>query len=169
MTRPIAIASAFALGACGTSEPARTGDTYLAFSASFADFRTWTSFHSEGPPDDGTMPAETLGARTLYLNQRPPSRATEFPVGTIIVEARETGAMNLFAKVKRGGGYNLGGAIDWEWFEIVEDPIAIVWRGLGPPNGESYGGDPDACNTCHATCGGANDFVCSPTLTLASF
>ena len=56
-----------------------------------------------------------------------------------------------------------GGARDWEWFEIIEDPTTIVWRGLGPPNGESYGGDPDACNSCHTQCAG-NDFVCSPTL-----
>ena len=38
------------------------------------------------------------------------------------------------------------------------------WRGLGPPNGESYGGDPNACNTCHQTCGAGFDFVCAPAL-----
>jgi hypothetical protein len=155
--------------ACGTSDPAPDGDTFLAFSSSFAGFRDWTSFHSDGPPDDGTTPPDALGARTLYIDPVPDPGLATFPVGTIIVEARETGALNLFARVKRGGGYNQGGARDWEWFEITENPIAIVWRGLGPPNGESYGGDPNACNTCHAMRCSANDFTCAQQLDLASF
>jgi hypothetical protein len=157
---------ALVLGACGADEPAAgpTGDTFLAFSSSFTGFRSWPSFHSDGPADDGTVDPESLGARMLYINRAPPAGTTTFPVGTIIVEARETGAMSVFAKVKRGGGYNQGGARDWEWFELVENPVTIVWRGLGPPNGESYGGDPNACNTCHETCGAGNDFVCSQVL-----
>jgi hypothetical protein len=164
--RTLAIAAL--LAGC-TSDGGSPPDTFLAFSPAFAPFRTWTSFHSDGPPDDGTFPGEALGARTLYINELPSSGTTEFPVGTIIVEARETGAMNLFAKAKRGGGYNLGGAMNWEWFELTENPVAIVWRGLGPPNGESYGGDPNACNTCHATCGAGNDFACTSTIRLSSF
>ena len=160
----IALAVVLTLAACATEEPAQTGDSFLAFSSSFTEFRTWTSFHSDGPLDDGTADPETLGARMLYINEPPPAGATDYPVGTIIVEARETGAMSLFAKVKRGGGYNRGGARDWEWFELVENPVTIVWRGLGPPNGESYGGDPNACNTCHKTCGTGHDFVCAPEL-----
>lgn len=155
------------LGACGTSDPGPIGgDTFIAFSSSFADFRTWTSFHSEGPAP-GTQPPDILGPRTEYLNRMPPSGSSEFPVGTIVVEAMETDAHHIVAAVKRGGGYN--GGRNWEWFEIKENPIAIVWRGLGPPNGESYGGDPEGCNTCHATCGASNDFRCSPFLQLSSF
>ncbi len=152
------------LAACATEEPAPAGDSFLAFSSSFADFRTWTSFHSDGPIDDGTISPEALGGRMLYINEPPPPGTTEYPVGTIIVEARETEPISIFAKVKRGGGYNRGGARDWEWFEIVENPVTIVWRGLGPPNGESYGGDPNACNTCHAECGAGHDFVCAAAL-----
>jgi hypothetical protein len=152
-----------ALAACGTEEPGQTGDSFLAFASSFDDFRAWPSFHSDGPVDDGTN-AEALGARMLYINEPPPAGTIEYPVGTIIIEARETGMMNIFAKVKRGGGYNRGGAKDWEWFELVENPTTIVWRGLGPPNGESYGGDPNACNSCHETCGAGHDFVCAAQL-----
>lgn len=153
-----------ALAACATEEPGQTGDSFLAFSSSFQGFRSWESFHSDGPPDDGTQDPQALGGRMLYINERPPAGALDYPVGTIILEARETGQLNIFAKVKRGGGYNRGGAKDWEWFEIVEDPITIVWRGLGPPNGESYGGDPNACNTCHETCGAGHDYVCASAL-----
>lgn len=150
--------------ACATEESGQTGDSFLAFSSTFADFRSWTAIHSDGPVDDGTADPETLGGRMLYINEMPPAGTIDYPVGTVIVEARETGAMSLFAKVKRGGGYNRGGARDWEWFEIVENPTTIVWRGLGPPNGESYGGDPNACNTCHETCGAGHDFVCAAAL-----
>jgi hypothetical protein len=153
-----------ALAACGTEEPAQTGDSFLAFASSFDGFRDWPSFHSDGPVNDGTVDPEALGARMLYINEPPPAGSVDYPVGTIIVEARETGLLNIFAKVKRGGGYNRGGARDWEWFELVEDPTRIVWRGLGPPNGESYGGDPNACNTCHMACGDGYDFVCASQL-----
>ncbi len=160
----VAVVALVPLGGCTTEEPGQTGDSFLAFSSSFKGFRSWTSFHSDGPVDDGTQDPQALGARMLYINKVPPAGTAEFPVGTILVEARETGQLNIFAKVKRGGGYNRGGAKDWEWFEIVEDPTTIVWRGLGPPNGESYGGDPNACNTCHETCGAGNDFVCASAL-----
>lgn len=152
------------LAACGTEDSGQSGDSFLAFASSFDGFRDWPSFHSDGPVDDGTVDPESLGARTLYINEVPAAGTLEYPVGTIIIEARETGMMSLFAKVKRGGGYNRGGAKDWEWFEIVEDPTTIVWRGLGPPNGESYGGDPNACNSCHETCGAGHDFVCAAQL-----
>ncbi len=145
-------------------------ETFLAFATSFAPFRSWTSFHSDGPADDGTFTPDVLGPRTQYISKLPPSGSTEFPVGTLIVEARESATMKIFAAVKRGGGFNAGGAANWEWFELQEDPVAIVWRGLGPPAGDTYGGDPDGgCNACHMKCGSDNDFVCSPKLSLATF
>lgn len=152
-----------AIAGCATDAPAQPGDSFLAFASSFDGFRAWPSFHSDGPVDDGTVDPAALGARTLYINELPPAGTIELAVGTIIIEARETGAQNIFAQVKRGGGYNRGGARDWEWFELVENPTTIVWRGLGPPNGESYGGDPNACNSCHTECAD-RDFVCAPAL-----
>jgi hypothetical protein len=155
-----------ALAACGTTDPEPTGDTFIAFSSSFTDFRSWTSFHSDGPAP-GEQPPEILGPRTEYINMLPVSGSTEFPVGTIIIEAMETERHHIVAAVKRGGGYN--GGRNWEYFEIKEDPTAIIWRGLGPPNGESYGGDPEGCNTCHTACGSRNDLRCSVHLQLSSF
>ncbi len=174
---------AAALAGCNASTPA-TGDAggaagsdagpdvFIAFWSTFQPFRTWKSFHSSGPPDDGTFPADVLGPRTQYINRLPPHGATEFPIGTVIVEARESGAKNLFAAVKRGFGYNSTGARNWEWFELREaaGQVLIVWRGLGPPTNESYGGNPDGgCNSCHKSCGAGNDYICSPVLQLASF
>jgi hypothetical protein len=146
--------------------------TFVAFPETFASFRTWTSFHDNGPPDDGTFGPDVLGPRTQYINMTPPHGSTQFPVGTVIVEARESGAMLIIAGVKRGGGYNLQGATNWEWFGLTEDPtgaVSIKWRGLAPPVG-GYGGLPmGGCNDCHMSCGSTNDFVCSPELQLASF
>jgi len=161
------------LAACsGSADEAPDPASFIAFSSSFADFRAWPAFHSDGPAE-GTAPAEVLGPRTQYLNRLPPAGATEFPIGTIVVEARESGAMKIFAGVKRGAGFNPGGAKDWEWFELTEHadaPVTIFWRGVGPPAGDTYGGDPDGgCNSCHAACGAANDYVCSPRLQLGSF
>jgi hypothetical protein len=158
---------ALVLTACGTSEPQEpVGDTFLAFSADFEGFRDWPMFHSEGPAP-GTQPDDILGPRTEYINMLPPSGSTEFPVGTILIEALEDGTNHVVAAVKRGGAFNAGR--NWEWFEIKENPTAIVWRGLGPPNGESYGGDRDGCNSCHDACGASNDLRCSPNFQLSSF
>src|SRR5262249_18427728 len=99
----------------------------IAFTSTFEPFRTWTSFHSDGPVDDGTFPAIAVGPRTQYINHLPPHGATEFPIGTVIVEARDNG--KTFAGVKRGGGFNGGGAVNWEWFELAENPVSITWRG----------------------------------------
>jgi hypothetical protein len=166
-------AAAGVLGACGGGGgggPEDASRTFLAFSSTFAPFRSWTSFHSDGPADDNTFPPDVLGPRTQYINTPPPHDATEFPVGTVIVEVRESGTQKIFGAVKRGGGFNAGGATNWEWFELSDAPVTIVWRGVGPPLGDTYGGDPNGgCNTCHLRCGAGNDYVCSPRLALASF
>src|ERR1700712_238300 len=115
--RTIAIV-ALGLGAatCGGSPapPGPDASTFLAFTPAFATFRTtFTSFHSDGPPDDGTFPPDVLGPRTQYINKLPPHGSTEFPVGTVIVEARENATKKIFAGVKRGGDFNEAGARNW--------------------------------------------------------
>src|SRR5215470_16531631 len=166
------------VAACGhdASPPAPHPDvneTFVAFPATFQPFRQWASFHSDGPPDDGTFGPDVLGPRTQYINRIPPHGSKEFPIGTVIVEARESGAKLLLAAVKRGGGYNGGGAVNWEWFGLAEDAttgvVGVQWRGIAPPV-MGYGGPPTSgCNECHVSCGLSNDDVCSPKLQLASF
>src|SRR4051812_18146663 len=152
-------------------------DSFIAFGACFTDFRTWNHFHSDGPTEANCgmspCPANVLGAREQYINALPPSGSSAFPVGTMIVEVRAVDG-KIFAGAKRGNAsagvpYNRDGARGWEFFELTEDPVTIFWRGLGPPLGDTYGGDPNGCNSCHISCGSSNDFVCSAQLQLSSF
>ncbi len=168
------------LGLAGCPPPdnspvADAPDTFIAFTDTFQPFRTWTSFHSDGPPaaDYPNNPG-VIGPREQYINKVPPHGSTQFPVGTVIVEARQNTAMNIFASVKRGGGFNAAGSVGWEYFELTEangpgTAVTMTWRGVGPPLGDTYGGDPNGCNTCHIACGGSNDFICSAELQLKDF
>ncbi|MFT3694828.1 MAG: hypothetical protein QM831_16890 [Kofleriaceae bacterium] len=141
--------------------------TFLAFNNSFTDFRTWTTFHDQLDDPNGTLPTGVAGPRDQYINKLPPTGSTEFPIGTIIVEVR-TDTGKIFASVKRGGNYNSDGSKNWEYFELQENPVMYIWRGLGPPLGDTYGGDPNGCNLCHTQCA-ANDYICSPKLQLSGF
>jgi hypothetical protein len=89
--------AASATAACGTADDAGDDapDSFLAFSTTFAPFRSWPSFHSDGPADDGTFTPDVLGPRTQYINQLPPPGSLEFPVGTVIVEARENAGRKI--------------------------------------------------------------------------
>jgi hypothetical protein len=174
MTFKFAAAAALLVAACGSraaSPPADSTATFVAFPSTFQGYEQWPHFHSEGPPAEGTFPDDVLGPRMQYINRLPPSGSREFPVGTVIVEVRESGTMKTFAGVKRGGGFNLDGATNWEWFELTKDAsgvVSIAWRGLAPPAG-AYGGAVDSCNGCHTQYCARNDFVCSPYLQLAGF
>jgi hypothetical protein len=140
--------------------------------ATFANYESWTEFSFTGTAIAGSP--HTSGPRRIYLSQKPPHGATEFPVGTIIVKeigAPPASADSVFAMVKVGCDYNSDGAVNWEWFELqVNSPAtpAIIWGGSEPPPGQSYSGDPTACNDCHS---GAkqNDYVESPELSLGNF
>lgn len=143
-----------------------TDDGFIAFNTTFAPFRSWPMRHSDGPIDDGRLPAGVAGPRDQYINEFPPAGSSAFPVGTVIVEVR-TDTGKIFASVKRGNGFNAAGAKGWEYFELQEAPVKYIWRGLGPPLGDTYGGDPNGCNNCHVACE-SNDYICSPVLQLAS-
>jgi hypothetical protein len=159
----IAIAVAGCSGG-GSASPAM-GD-FVAQNTNFRGYRTWTSFTI----DDGQAAGAThvAGKRTIYINQLPPAGATEFPIGTIIVKETAIDG-KIFARAKRSPDWNPTGAVGWEWFELLTKAGAtgIFWRGLGPPAGEVYGGDPNAgCNMCHKLAPN-NDFVLTPALMLA--
>jgi len=145
--------------------------TYLAFASNFEGYEDWP--HAPATADGAASGVHALGPMTVYWNQTPPHGSTEFPVGTIIVKQTDPGVTpaQVFAMVKRGGNYNASGARDWEWFELEVtggDVVRILWRGVGPPNGETYGGDPTTCNTCHQQASG-NDYVWSSALQFAAF
>jgi hypothetical protein len=109
------------------------------------------------------------GKRTVYINQLPPTGATSFDTGTIIVKTMQSG--EVFARVKRGGDYNKNGNLGWEWFELkqVDAAWVIVWRGITPPAGFCYGGIVGgACNDCHRVFA-HNDFVATAALDLTKF
>jgi len=158
------------LGCAPSGGGEEEGESYLAFSSSFQGFRKWEAFPV--PEGAGGDPVHTMGPRTEYLKHRPGDDDTAFPVRTIIVKESNEGTLGdrtVFAMVKRGAGYNAQGAAGWEWFELKnldETNVDILWRGVGPPAGEKYGGDPNAgCNSCHE--GAAdNDFVLSSKIRL---
>ena len=145
----------------------------MAFASSFTGYHGWSSFHLEhGTQADGVH--DVNAPLTAYLNKMPPKGATEFPVGTIIVKEVEQGAIDtrqVFAVVKRGGGYNPDGALNWEWFELNRnagsgDTARIVWSGVQPPPGDKYsGGVKGECNGCHLGAK-SNDYIWSAPLNL---
>jgi hypothetical protein len=167
MRAALVLGLAIALVGCAkhSAATADAPDTFIAFDPAFAPFRTWMSY-MDTLADDGSLPTGVAGPRTQYINMLPPTGSTQFPIGTIIVEVREDG--KIFASVKRGGDFNPAGSLNWEYFELSENPVTITWRGLGPPLGDTYGGDPNGCNNCHVMCA-SNDYICSPKLQLSSF
>jgi len=160
---------------CGGADPGGDGiepGTFIAFDTSFRGFRDWEAFPAAS--DDGIADSPHLtGRRTVYLNKRPPSGSTSFPVGTIIVKEilNDDPAQNdIVARVKRGGTYNAR-ATGWEWFELRPSAAGsdvIWWRGVGPPAGETYLGNVEGgCNACHR--GGDDVSILLPALHLSNF
>ncbi len=150
---------------------------FIALQHDFEGFTSWESFHMES---DGSGGIHTGVDRDIYLNSRPGKGAKAFPVGTMIVKHTDGAGdpdqqgPRTFGMVKRGGDYNKAGALDWEWFELVQSnadeptsPWIIAWRGLGPPIGSGYGAGGSECNTCHMEAEG-NDYVEAQVLQLST-
>jgi len=133
-------------------------DPFIAFAGDFDGFHDWERLFIPAAELDDPIHG---GNRSIYINRRPPKGSAQYPVGTIIVKQMESPTGHTFAMVKRGGGFNPEGATGWEWFRIVDTNgvVSIAWRGMGPPDGETYGGDAGGvCNGCHFA-GKANDWV----------
>jgi hypothetical protein len=164
-----------------SSDGGLAGQGVPVYANSFENFRTWASTPGVGPPDasaDTIAAADggphSFGPMISYINQKPLPGSTTFPVGTIIVKEATDGPLTshkIFAMEKRGADYDPTGAVGWEWFELQnldDSHVTFVWRGLGPPNGETYGGNPATCNDCHAGAK-ANDYVYTLGFSLSSF
>lgn len=157
-------------------------EPYIALERDFQDFESWTKVDLSQRP--AISETHASGEAHEYMSHRPQAGSKTFPVGTILVKTvkssaavagedeREIGAprTDIFAMVKRGGGYNARGALGWEWFELrrrADDSLGIVWRGVNPPSGEGYGGDPmGGCNGCHQMAI-KNDYVHASALKLS--
>ena len=126
-----------------------------------------------GPGDAGAVHPQPL---TVYWNMAPPHGSTVFPPKMIVVkETSDTDvtARKVFAMVKRGGDFNPNGAVNWEWFELINNTdgsVDVSWRGAEPPGGtgDIYAGNPNICNDCHLKAV-ANDDVWSSALQLSNF
>jgi hypothetical protein len=162
----------FAL-ACSQPTTATPPETFVAFASDFAPYASWQSYYVGDVPEG----VDLSGPRTVYINELPPHGATEFPVGTMIVKVVETTptpqSWPMFGLVKRGGGYDIEGAPNWEWFGLSIDgtgAVAIDWRGTGPPPDGGYGGVAAAvsCVFCHLNAS-SNDYVQTPQLKLSNF
>lgn len=156
-------------------------EPFIALERDFQDFESWTRVDLSVRP--GVSEAHTAGVAHEYVNQLPQAGSKSFPVGTMLVKTVEHDPKapaadgkpakqgpDIFAMVKRGGGYNPSGSKGWEWVELrrrEDDSLGIVWRGVNPPSGEGYGGDPlGGCNGCHEKAT-ENDYVHAKALTLS--
>ena len=148
-----------------------TNDVFIALQRDFQTFRSWTRIQVGEAEVVGGHPA---GPRFAYLSRAPVDGA--FPVGTIIVKTTEVGepaTWKIHARVKRGGGFNARGAIDWEWFDLrinASDEALLMWRGERPPANHGYESLPGLgattsmdgdCNSCHAAARDS-DFILAP-------
>lgn len=167
---------ALLLLACA-EDPAPTPGEFIAIERDFAGFDQWTVFDRGSQPVGLTHPD---GSSFVYVSALPPSGATEFPVGTMIVRITtglDPATWEAHAMVKRGGDYNADGARGWEFFDLqlgsLEPPVAptIRWRGVSPAMGDGYvipdGGAFLSCNHCHGSAVD-NDSVLGPELDLRS-
>lgn len=159
-----------ALTACGGP----TGPVFIALTSDFADYQTWERVKL----GDGTVEGLTghpVGPRIGYRNMKPVNGV--YPVGAILLKVITTSdGEEFFALSKRGGGFNGGGALDWEYLTLKTGSTGapvVFTRGDNPadpdsavPNSHGYG-DPTAtgvtCNRCHGVLGSERtDHVLSP-------
>jgi hypothetical protein len=160
----------FLVAACGAG-PTPAGN--IPFAADFEGYASWQRFELRLPfdgllADGGVTDGGTIhdgSKRTVYINQKPAVGSTVFADGTLIVKEQE---FEILAMAKRGGTYNAGGAVGWEWLELrraATGALAIKWRGLGPPLGEEYKASAGTCNDCHKA-NTSSDSVLTPGLQL---
>jgi hypothetical protein len=155
---------------------------FVATEADLAPFASWTRFDRGEQP---VGPVHPDGSSVVYINHLPPTGSRAFPDRTMIVRVTagalpDPGTWEVHAMVKRGAGFNGGGAEGWEFFDLLLWPDdagnyapRILWRGASPPQGNGYeapdgGGVELSCNHCHGAAVD-NDSVLGPELDLDLF
>ena len=103
--RAAALVLACVAAACGTDGSGTDPDTFIAFASTFAPFRTWTHFHSDGPADDGTFPPDVLGPRDA-VHQRAAAAGLDGVSGRHRDRRGSRDAARSSRGVKRGGDFN---------------------------------------------------------------
>jgi hypothetical protein len=168
-----ALVAAVAVVGCGGGN----GPVMIALDGDFAPYASWSSVYL----GDNQIAGHPPGPRYGYLNMKAPAGAKKYPVGTIIVKEIHTNGgtdpttWDLFSMVKRGGGFNDNGALDWEFFILHLDQSnapTIVARGTAPADASAVDGgtygvatNGQTCNVCHAGVGAdQTDFILSPLL-----
>lgn len=160
-----------ALGAsCG--DPAPGAGVFIAMDRDFADFLRWRRVELGAISLAGHPP----GTRVAFVNSALAATDSRYPTGSIIVKAitnnsEDTDRWAVIAMVKRGGGFNREGALDWEFFtlRVQGGVVSIANRGIAPRSdgdGDPYGATDDiGCNACHGTADArAVDSVLTPAL-----
>jgi len=178
------LVSGLACTAGGGPSGAPDGGTFVAFASDFKGFhdrpnQAEATPASTLPPFDAGALAADGGVHPVpqreYWNQSPAPGSTTFPVGFIVVKETDEPdptARQVVAMVKRGGTFNMLGALGWEMFDLknnADGSASIQWHGYGPPAGSSdmYGGNPNVCNGCHKLAA-SNDFIWSTALQLSN-
>jgi hypothetical protein len=142
--------------------------------SAFNGFCSWSSAAAVAPDDAGDG-LHGLGPLRVYWNKTPAPGSTAFADGTLIAKSSQEAdptKRTIFAMAKVGGGYNPGGATNWEWYSLQENAdctVTTLWSAPAPPSTESYAGQPVGdCNGCHMLVQD-NDFVWDTALQLSSF
>ncbi len=150
----VLVASTGCAADVGTATPR---DPFIALARDLDGFRSWPNIFLEEPFTlDG---GHRVGTSHVFVNGEVPPDGQPFALGTILVKTVEDGdpsTWEIHAMVKRGGGYNAAGAIDWEWLDVAltdaGEPI-IAWRGEGsaadPGAYVTASGENIPCNSCH--------------------
>jgi hypothetical protein len=161
--RQLALVLLAGAAACAQGHAAPdAGASFVALDHDFAGYSSW--YQLVLPHQALADVTEPMGPRVGFLNRRPPSGASEYPIGTIIVkeihDQPDPNRWPRFAMAKRALDFNASGAVGWEFFLLRIDAQGnpyITSRGLSPHDdgfdgsGDSYrpGGAAGGCNLCH--------------------
>lgn len=148
-------AVALGLWGCGDEAAVATAPTvFVAMQDDFRGYATWPSREL----GTTTLAGHPSGPRRVYIRGAIRPGDTAWPVGTMLVKEirvmESPQSWELFAMVKRGGGYNPDGAAGWEFFLLRLNSAGVpvlVSRGYAPSNGQfdPYTGLGMGCNGCH--------------------